>query len=108
MIELAQLAQRVLRRRQIQVLRQLLRDRAAAAHEPPARPVDLERLLQLLEVHALVLPERVVFGDEDGALQVGRDVAVADPPLHAARRPPFARASSARSSMKAVVVGFVV
>ena len=49
------------------------------------RPVDLERLLQLLEVHALVLKERVVFGDEDGALEIGRHVAVADPALHAPR-----------------------
>ena len=67
--ELAQLAQRVLRRRQIEVLGELLRDGAAAAKKASARPVGLERLLQLLEIHALVLPERIVFGDEHGALQ---------------------------------------
>ena len=74
-----------------------------------ARPVDLERFLQLLEVHAFVLPERRVFGDEHRALQVRRDAAVADPPLRrAAACCPFARASRARSSMNAVVAGFVV
>ena len=39
--QLAQLAQRILRRREIEVLRELLRDRAAAAHEAgraPSRP----------------------------------------------------------------------
>ena len=38
-----------------------------------ARPVELERFLQLLEIDALVLPERIVFGDEHGALEVRRD-----------------------------------
>src|SRR5205085_1477360 len=59
--ELAQLAQRVLRWREIEVLRQLLRDRAAAAQQPAARPVELDRLLQLIDVDAFVPPESIVL-----------------------------------------------
>src|SRR5690349_23274193 len=48
-------------------------DRAAAADEAAARPVGLERFLQLFEVHPFVLPERIVLRDENGALQLGRN-----------------------------------
>src|SRR5947209_4694016 len=47
--ELAQLAHRILRRREVQILCELLSDRAAAPQQAAVRPVDLERLLQLLE-----------------------------------------------------------
>ena len=63
---------------------ELLRDGARAAREAPARPVDLNRLLELREIDALVLKERIVFRDEDGAFQIGRHVRVAHPSLHAA------------------------
>ena len=84
--QLAQLAQRVLRRRQVEVLRQLLRDRAAAAEERALLEVPLERLADLLDVDPLVLPEAGVLRDEHGPLECRRDPAVAHPPLLAARR----------------------
>src|SRR5437016_6001101 len=59
--ELAEFTQWVPRRRKIQILRELLSDCAAASQQPPARPVGLQRFLQLLEVDALMLPERIVF-----------------------------------------------
>ena len=49
------LADRVLRRREIQVLRELLGDRAGAARELAALHVGLDRLLQLVVVDRLVL-----------------------------------------------------
>src|SRR5258705_64792 len=79
--QLAQLADGVARRRQVQVLRQLLRDGAPAANRLPFLDVVPDRNLQLLHVDPLVLPEGVVFGDEHGALQVLRDARVGDPHL---------------------------
>ena len=70
MQQLAQLAQRVLRRREVQVLRQLLRDGAGAAREAAraARSTSIDSCICSRSI-ALVLPERVVFGDEHRALQ---------------------------------------
>ena len=42
---------------------------------PRDQSVSSERS-QLIEIHALVLPERVVFRDKHRALQFGRDAAV--------------------------------
>ena len=58
---------------------------------PPRRAlalleVLLDGLLQLLDVHAVVVPERRVFGHQHRAAQVVRDALVAHPPLHAPRR----------------------
>ena len=69
--QLAQLANRVFRRRQVEVFRELLRDGAPAAQQSAARPVDDERFLQLFEVDAFVLPERIVFSHQHGAFQLG-------------------------------------
>src|SRR5262249_4979492 len=71
---------------QVQVLRQLLRDGAAASDGFAGLEVLLDRFLQLLDVHAVVSPEGVVFCHEDGLAQAWRDGLVADPPLHATGR----------------------
>ena len=70
------------RRRQVEVLGELLRDGAAAARELALLPVLLERLLQLVEVDALVREERGVLGDQHRALELRRDALVRHPPLH--------------------------
>jgi hypothetical protein len=54
----------------VQVLGQLLRDRARAPHGGAAPQVDLDGRADLLDVDALVLPEQIVFGGQDGALEV--------------------------------------
>ena len=55
--------------------------------------------LQLLEVHALVLKKRIVFGDEDGALQLGGDVRCSGTQRWMCRGAcPFARASARGAS----------
>ena len=76
----------ILRRREVEILGELLRNGAGAARELHALEVDLHRLLELLEVDAAVLPERRVFGHDHGALQARRDASVVHPALHAARR----------------------
>ena len=55
--QLLHLAHRIARRRQVQVLRELLRDGAAAAQELPFLPVLLERRLDLVEIDAVVIEE---------------------------------------------------
>src|SRR5262245_59756785 len=87
--QLPQLAQRILRRREVQVFPELLRDRAAAACQASARPVGRQRFLQLIDIQSFVLPEQIVFRDQHSARQVGRDVTVGDPPLRTAWLLPF-------------------
>src|SRR5206468_3951415 len=45
--------------------------------------------LKLIEIDALMLPERIVFGDGDGAPEIRRDVIEAGPSLRAPRRLTF-------------------
>ena len=69
--QLAQLAQRIARGREIQVLGELLRD--ACSRRAARRRVSSACCIghaDLLDVDPLVLPERAVFGDQHGALQV--------------------------------------
>ena len=62
--ELRQLAIRIARRRQIEILRELLRDRRSAAERLGAIPVGLERRADLADVDPLVREERGVLGDD--------------------------------------------
>ncbi len=102
--QLAELPDGIPRRREVEVLGELLRDGARAAHE-----AQLHGLLQLVVIHALVLPEGRVFGDQYRALQVRRDPAVRDPALHAARRLPlrtrFMRAQLDEGGRGRILVG---
>jgi RNase P subunit RPR2 len=79
--QLFQLADRIARRRQVQVLRQLLRDRACAAREAPLLPVGFQRRAKLLQIDAVVLEKRCVFGHEHRTPQVTRELRVRHPPL---------------------------
>src|ERR1051325_11923285 len=76
---LLDLARRIARRREVEILRQLLRDRRAAGGELLPLPVALERFLHRLDVDAMMLEERVVFGHEHGPPQRRRDAGVRDP-----------------------------
>jgi hypothetical protein len=60
------------RRAQPQVLRQLLRDRAAAAHDAVRAQVPLRREPDLVPVEPVVGEELVVLGHEHGAPECGR------------------------------------
>jgi len=86
---LLQLAQRIARRREVQVLRELLRDRARAAqplavaprrrqrsHQPPPAPapVRAERVGDLGRVDPVVSPKSRILSDDHHALQQGRDI----------------------------------
>ena len=90
-IELTNLAQRIARGRQIEILRQLLRDRAGAAQRRPALDAGLDRLLDLRDVDALVIEEGAVLGGEHGPAQVHGDPRVRHPAMHPLHRPAGAR-----------------
>ena len=93
-------------RRQVEVLRELLRDRAAADRELAARRGSIERLLDRVPVDAVVPVEAVVLRVDHGGAQVARDLAERAPlPLQLERRA-GAAACSRRRSMNAVDVGF--
>ena len=77
--QLAQLAHGNARRRQVEVLRQLLGDGAGAAREAAILPVAFERGLDLVEVDAVVIEERGVLRDDHRALQMRRDLPVGHP-----------------------------
>ena len=83
--QLRELALRAVRRRQVEVLRELLRDGRGAARGHAAADAVFERHAQLVEVEAVVLPERGVLRHDHGALERGRDAVVAHP---SPRRPP--------------------
>ena len=69
-------AKRIARRREVEVLRQLLRDRRAAMRQLFVRPVFLDGFLQPFHVH------RVVFEAEGRAVRADDLL-----PLHRRRRP---------------------
>ena len=82
-----------------QVLRELLRDRAAAAHHAALLEVAARRGLDLVPVEPAVLVEGVVLGDQHRAPQQRRDALVGHPALHAGagcarRRAPRPRAAA--------------
>ncbi len=83
--QLPDFANGVLRRRQVEILRQLLRNRAGAARELHPLEVRLHRFLELLVVDTFVLPERAVFGHDHGAFELRGYSCVRHPPLDTAR-----------------------
>jgi hypothetical protein len=76
-----ELAQGVLRRREIEILRELLRDRAGAAGELPFFPIGFERRANLREVDAFVIEKRAVLSHEHGPTQRTGDSRIRDPLL---------------------------
>ncbi len=86
---LAKLAHGILRWREVQVLCELLRDRAGATHELAPLDVDLQRLADLPEVDPGVSPESGVLRHDNRTRQVRRDAVVAHPPVHAPGRLPL-------------------
>src|SRR5688572_19733166 len=68
--ELLQLAHWIFTRREIEVLRQLLRDRRSAMREAAVRPVLPHGLLDSFDIDAFVLVEAGVFRYQDGAAKV--------------------------------------
>ena len=56
----------------------------AAAHQLAARPIELDRFLQLVVIDAVVLPEGGVFGDQHRSFQVRRNSPIVDPLAEAA------------------------
>jgi hypothetical protein len=72
--QLLELPPRRARRAQPQVLRQLLRDRAAAAHDLVRAEVLLRREPDLVPVEPVVGEELVVLRNEDGPAQRGRNM----------------------------------
>src|SRR5215468_3509479 len=69
---LANFPQRILRRVEIEIARELHCDRAAAARELALLPVALRRLLELIEVDAVVAEERRVLAQEDRFFEMFR------------------------------------
>src|SRR5262249_61546192 len=88
--ELAQLAHERLPRAEEQVLRELLRDRAAAADRAALARVRLDRLLYRLPVDPLVAEELLVFGRDHGLDEVARHLAERDDDPDLAVRPALA------------------
>ena len=62
---LLHLAQRIARRREVEILGQLLRDGRAALRDLLALPIPLNRLLHRLHIDAAVFVEVLVFGGEE-------------------------------------------
>ncbi len=87
--ELAQLAQRAARGRQVEILRQLLGNRAGAANGTTLLPVDAHRLAKLFQVDPLVIPECSVLRHQNRPLQRLGDSGIRDPSLDVAYALPF-------------------
>jgi len=71
--DLAQLADEAAPRRQVQVLGQLLGDRAAADRHRALVPVGRDRVLERMQVDAVVAVEAFVLGVDHRGAQVARD-----------------------------------
>src|SRR4030095_3408037 len=88
----AQLGQRskaMPRGREIEILRELLRNGARASHQAATLPIGLERLLDFDKIDAFMAPESRVLGHEHSALQMRRDAPVRYPLLDATRLAPL-------------------
>src|SRR5439155_7191375 len=70
---LVRFAQEPFLRRKIEVLRELLCDRAPTALQLPLLPIARDRLLETLPINPVVLVERRVLGHDDRPLQMRRD-----------------------------------
>jgi hypothetical protein len=99
---------RVARRRQVEILGQLLRDGAG----PPRCVALLERVLQrladLFHVDAFVSEEGAVLRDDDGPLEVRRDPPVRHPPLHLTDLASLGAGLRRAQLHEAVLVGLVL
>ena len=77
---LLQLAQGIARRREPEILRQLLREGRGAARHLPLLPGLLHRLLQLLDGKAVVREEVDVLRHQHRQLELGRDARIGHRP----------------------------
>src|SRR5207237_1020196 len=70
---LAGLSEETLLGGEVEVLRQLLRDRAAAPAQGALLPIVRDGLREAFPINPVVLVERGVFGRDDRLWQMGRD-----------------------------------
>src|SRR6185295_3357617 len=78
-------AKRILRSREKEILRELLRDCRRAPAEAAFVPILLERLLHFFPIEASVIEEPRVFAGKNGLSQVARDAIVRHPCLNPPR-----------------------